>query len=890
MRKSTGILLALALLCTTAFAADEAPLLTGRQPWRKHYTFFPPRITVAAAKAEGLPTDPAARSKALAGRFSSGMNTPPPPANWMQPDFDDADWYLSPAREFGTGDNRIRSAPPVYVRSTDPFVPEVGLVCVRGRFRADRAEIKSLKLTMVYRGGFVAYLNGTEIARAHLPSGKLAYDAGAEPYDLDAFRVIDEKGKPQGLNWYKHRDKKYLPHWAKRERTFAGAVDPKLLRDGVNVLALELHRSEYPQVTGGKVRKGRSGLGFAGVGLATLSLTAEGGTTKPAAPPVRLQTRPIWQAVFVRETETPEDPLRPIRIAAACNGRFSGQIAVRSDEPIEDLQAGMSALAATRGGARIPADAVTVRYAAVNPVQRGGDVHYAWLARIRTQRLDALVRRPPEEARTVAVWATVHVPRDTPAGAYRGTLTVRAKGLEPTPVPVELSVADWTVPDVKDWVSIFFAYQSPDTLAKYYKVPLWSDRHWKLIEASLKLLGEAGNAGLVFPLLAESCKGNAESMVYWVRKADGTYDFDYSLFDRYLAAALKHHDPPRIKVAALIAYGSQIYLSRKDPGANLMKATPEERTEAAYGAKVTVLDPKSGTQSAVRLPDFGLPEGITPWKTLLPAVCDRLKQKGLGGATMIGMSEDMAPMPQYVGATHDILPRMVWFRDSHFDRRDVRWSSGGKKGDVPVGCNAIVWAGTVPDPAKKRHYGWRHDPKHLVLSFNRPGVTHLHLHDMNGFPRPWCFRMWMEVTLAYGRNGVGRVGADYFRIRRRGRTLYNSYSGAYSRGATNLTHTTCDLLAPGPDGPVASVRFENARQGFQESEARIAIERALLAGGLTEELAGRCRALLDGRTDMLRTWPLNGGKRPIGAIGWRTKTRRLFDLAGEVTKAARTAK
>jgi len=52
-----------------------------------------------------------------------------------------------------------------------------------------------------------------------------------------------------------------------------------------------------------------------------------------------------------------------------------------------------------------------------------------------------------------------------------------------------LNVADWTLPDVADRVSLFNLYQSPDALAEYYKVAPWSAEHWRLIERSLKLMG-----------------------------------------------------------------------------------------------------------------------------------------------------------------------------------------------------------------------------------------------------------------------------------------------------------------------------------------------------------------------------------------------------------------
>ena len=81
-----------------------------------------------------------------------------------------------------------------------------------------------------------------------------------------------------------------------------------------------------------------------------------------------------------------------------------------------------------------------------------------------------------------------------------------------------------------------------------------------------------------------------------------------------------------------------------------------------------------------------------------------------------------------------------------------------------------------------------------------------------------------------------------------GGTLYGSYL-ASAVGQVGLGTSTSDLFAPGPDGPVTTQRFENAIEGNQQAEARIAIERALLdkEHPLPEDLAARCRELLDRR-------------------------------------------
>ena len=90
--------------------------------------------------------------------------------------------------------------------------------------------------------------------------------------------------------------------------------------------------------------------------------------------------------------------------------------------------------------------------------------------------------------------------------------------------------------------------QSPDTLSVEYGVPLWSPKHWDLIARSMDYVGAVGSHVLYAPLIAQSNAGNAESMVRWIKKGDGTYDYDFSVLDKYLDLAEKHMGKPQVVV------------------------------------------------------------------------------------------------------------------------------------------------------------------------------------------------------------------------------------------------------------------------------------------------------------------------------------------------------
>jgi len=875
-------------------------LLAETDYWRKHYTFLPPKVSAQAARAAGIGADPASRAKHIARFYHSGFATPPPPAGWAGADFDDASWLLSRGRQFVVGDGRLmRYHSPdhtsVYLRGTDPFVEEVGLICQRARFRvADRARAGQLKLSLTYRGGFVAYLNGREVARASLPAGPIRHDTPGDDYPLEAFfaagSVAAKTFTP--LHAFHHAKS---GQWALRERTFGPrAIDASALRDGVNVLAIEMHRSDYPaECKRKKVNwRSRRSLGWSPVGLSLLELSAQGAPAAIAPMPARRQgvqvwTRDVTRPVGDRECPAPDEKLRPIRIVAARNGAFAGQVIASAVGGIKTLTATASALTRTGGGGTIPAAAVRIRYGAVNPLWRSG-VSYldavlpagTKIARPLAGRFDMLLDAPPAGVGAMAVWMTVRVPAEAPAGRYAGALTVRVNDAKAVEVPVDLSVADWALPDLADYGSLLNIYQSPDTLAAYYKVAPWSAAHWKLIDRSLDLMGGMGNIGLYFPLLAESQFGNPESMVVWTRKADGSYGYDFTAFDRYLATALKSHT--RLKFLALCVWG---YEARGRRGGK------------AYGARVTVLDPKTGKKCAMTLPEYGTAECEALWRPLLTAIAKRLAAKGLGKLIRLGLPADGSPPWQHVAMFRRILPEAAWIRESHFNINAFRYDPKDKKAVVPVAYNSIVWGGGVPDPAAKRLHGWRYNPRHIIMTFNRAGASALNLH---GFARPWAFRMWMESTLAGGRNGNGRVGGDFWRIGMRprggsgrisseavggcGGTLFGSYLPS-AVGQVGLGNSTTDLFAPAPQGPVTTVRLENAREGNAEAEARIAIERALLdkARPLPAALAKRCRAILDERTNVLRMAPIGAGG--IARYRWQDRTAALFAAAGDVAKA-----
>ncbi|RKD90729.1 CotH kinase family protein [Mangrovibacterium diazotrophicum] len=130
--------------------------------------------------------------------------------NWNQPDFDDSDWQ-SGKSGFGYGDNDdstiVSGAISIYLRKE--FSIE------------DLSAIEQLLLHLDYDDGFVAYLNGTEIARSNLGT------AGDTPA-YSAYATIDKEA---------------LMYQGLAPDSFNIESFASLLHEGTNLLAIEVHNN-----------------------------------------------------------------------------------------------------------------------------------------------------------------------------------------------------------------------------------------------------------------------------------------------------------------------------------------------------------------------------------------------------------------------------------------------------------------------------------------------------------------------------------------------------------------------------------------------------------------------------------------------------------------------
>jgi len=873
-KRSIGMRAVLGLLAgvgAAAAAGEPSLILATRSYWRCHVTWKTVQLRRKSGQLEFVRVDWPSRGPAKLTRVEAAVRSPLPAAGWRGCDFDDRRW--------------ARARGPLFTRGTR----EIAVLCCRGKFRVtDPAGTGELRLALAYRGGAVVYVNGREIARGHLPKGKIDPEAPAEDYPEKAYLAPGGHLLRVGFR----EPDKYADRFALRRRSLEVRIGPGLLRKGVNVLAVELHRAPVSETFyTGKLKESRQYMLWDMIGLEAVELTSASGegvvpaVERPAG--VGVWNHPVMVSVHDNDWGERLEPLGPVEIEGARNGAFSGQVVVGAAGPLPAVAAVASGLAGP-GGSVLPAAAVQVRYG------RLGD-HGLWhnenhLIREpvaearRRRRFDALAEHPSAgaaaekaPARVQPIWLTVRVPADAAAGDYTGSLKITVGGGEPVVVPVRLHVADWALPETKQYASHVGLIQSPETLAIRYGAAMWSDAHWRLIERSFALLGQVGCKVLYLPLLRGTYFGNEHSMVRWVGPAGGPYRHDFGIVERYVDTAVRHLG--RVPVVCLYCWdvntGSKYFGTRKF-------------AENA-GMPFTRVDPATGELSAAVGPKWGAAAAF--WKPVVGGVRKLLAERGLGGSMMVGIAGDRQPNADAVADLKAAAPEAPWVCSSH--------SGPEALFGQPVGYRSDVWGLRVaPDPGEKRYYGWK-NPLRLV-AFPRAGSSVVGS-AMRTYAALGAYRIAVEsaVTAAgkgAGLHGIGRCGADFWPVlegARGKRAVLGRYPDTSHWHGGWLRNSTPYVLAPGRDGPVATVRFEMLREGVQECEARIFIERALTDPAarkrLGEPLARRCQDILDERVRAHRRAIAGGGRfltwTWFAASGVAERTRRLFAAAGQVAAA-----
>ena len=192
-----------------------------------------------------------------------------------------------------------------------------------------------------------------------------------------------------------------------------------------------------------------------------------------------------------------------------------------------------------------------------------------------------------EACTTRPIWLRIQVPQDAAPGTYKGSITVQADGLKPQRLNYELEVANRTLPDPSEWKFHLDLWQNPYSVAHTFGVPLWSEEHFNCMRPIMQRLAAAGQKVITTTLMTHPWNGQTEipfkSMIAHIRNIDGSWMFDYSVFDRWVEFMMSLGIDQQINCYTVVPWALTFdYFDRATNSVKHVHAKPGDAEYEAY--------------------------------------------------------------------------------------------------------------------------------------------------------------------------------------------------------------------------------------------------------------------------------------------------------------------
>lgn len=468
--------------------------------------------------------------------------------------------------------------------------------------------------------------------------------------------------------------------------------------------------------------------------------------------------------------------------------RVNAQVLLWTNVDLDDVQITVTDLRSP--DAVIPASALRtnfVRYVMTDELNKDGSGcghrnPADWDSSVVADVLDINKTLPVRRNTTQPIWANVWVPQDAKPGNYTAQITVSGKNLKPMSLQLKLQVINRTLPSPQQWTTNLDLWQNPYAVARYYKVPLWSKAHFDAMRPIMKMLADAGQYSITTSIMHKPWNGQTEdhydSMVTRIKHIDGTWTFDYAVFDRYVDFMMND-----VGINRLIACYTMIpwdlrfdYYDEATNRIKFVKAKPGDNAYTEY------------------------------WGTFLRDFARHLRQKGWFDKTCIAMDE--RPMK-------DMQAAIKVIKDADKDYK-------------------ISLAGIYHDEIERDlyyyciAYGNDFPPEVLARRRAEGKISTYYTCCTEGFPNTFTFSPPAEAAWM----AVHALGGDYDGYLR---WSYNSWTRDPLRDSRFRSWAAGDTYCIYP-GPRSSIRFERLIEGLQICEKIVQLRKEYTRTGQKAKL------------------------------------------------------
>lgn len=343
--------------------------------------------------------------------------------------------------------------------------------------------------------------------------------------------------------------------------------------------------------------------------------------------PVYLSAQSVgWGSTDIRYpkegTAPPTHMRKNIDLTAWKGEKVSAQLVVWTDRELKDLS--FSAGALVSGKDIIPQENITtgfVGYVMTDELNKDGKGACGYRnaadfdSSLVADPIDHLTKSLLLQSNsTQGGWLSIRIPRSAKAGKYKGTVTVKEGAQVLSELKLTINVKNRVLPEPSQWAFHLDLWQNPYAVARYHNTELWSEKHFDIMRPLMKLYADAGGKVITASIMHRPWDGQTydafESMVTWLKKADGTWYYDYTVFDKWVEFMMSTGVTKQINCYSMIPW--KLSFQYFDQASNSFKYLNAKPGEPAYD-------------------EF--------WGGMLRSFAKHLKEKGWFDITHISMDE-----------------------------------------------------------------------------------------------------------------------------------------------------------------------------------------------------------------------------------------------------------
>ncbi|TYR36728.1 DUF4091 domain-containing protein [Sphingobacterium phlebotomi] len=247
--------------------------------------------------------------------------------------------------------------------------------------------------------------------------------------------------------------------------------------------------------------------------------------------------------------------------------RVSAQILLWTNAEVADAQVEVSGFR-TENGEDLPADIASahfVRYVMTDEFA-GGCGHRKpenFASSLSPDMLDNLTSFSLEAKKVRPVWVTVRIPADAKPGNYTAKVQVKAGDVPTQELDLSLHVIDQVLPKPSEWTYHLDQWQHPSAVARVEGLEMWSEEHFEALKPQMQMLADVGQKVVTATLNKDPWNVQTfdpyADMIIWTKQKDGSWKYDYSVFDKWVQFMLDLGINKMINCYSIIPWNNEIH-------------------------------------------------------------------------------------------------------------------------------------------------------------------------------------------------------------------------------------------------------------------------------------------------------------------------------------------